>query len=224
MGTGILRVQIVAIIRGHQGDRELPAHFPQRLINGLLGLNTIVLNLQIEITLAKHGHKGARNPGGLIKATCLYQTRDLTVKASAQGDQAFAAIGKNLLVHPGLVVETLQMSRGNESTKIMVSLTVLCQQDQVEHPPLASGALVKPAPASNIELAPDDRLDAGLVRLFIKLDNAIHRAMISDGHGIHPVGSNPLQKRVDADCSVKEAILRVDMEVDKRGGGHHSNR
>ena len=86
VGTGVLWIQIMAIITGHHRDRKRLTHFPQSMVDGLLGLNSVVLDLQIKIALTKHGLICARNLGSLIQVTCLYQTWDLAVEAAAQGD------------------------------------------------------------------------------------------------------------------------------------------
>ena len=93
----------------------------------------------------------------------------------------------------------------------------------MEQPPFVTRSLIKPAPGSYVELASNDRLDTSLVCLFIKLDGTIHSAMISDGYRDHVVGGSPLQKRIDADCPIKEAVLCVHMEVDEISGGHCYN-
>ena len=48
--------------------------------------------------------------------------------------------------------------------------------------------------------------------------------MIRHGNGNHVEGGSPLQKRVDADCPIEEAVLGVDVKMNKIRGGHYSNR
>ncbi len=118
----------MAIISGHQGNRKCSTHFQQCLVDGFLGLNTIFLDLQIEIALTKHGLVGSRNLGSLIQTTGFYQTWNLTVEATTQGYQALTAIGKYCFVNPGLVIEALQGSCSNQPTKILVSFLVFNQR------------------------------------------------------------------------------------------------
>ena len=94
----------------------------------------------------------------------------------------------------------------------------------MEQAPFVTSSPIKPAPGSYVKLASNYWLDTSLVRFFIKLDDTIHRAVISDGYGDHLVGSSTLQKRVDANSPIKQAVLCVDVEVDKISRRHYSNR
>ena len=77
--------------------------------------------------------------------------------------------------------------------------------------------LVRQPPGRHVALAADDRFDAGLVGLLIKFHRPEHGAVIGDGHGFHAELPGPFEEPIDADGAVQQAVLGVDVEVNKPG-------
>ena len=71
--------------------------------------------------------------------------------------------------------------------------------------------LIEPAALCNVDLAADDRLDAALFRCFIKVDHAVHHAVIRNGNAFltHFL-------RLIAACTVQKAVFGVHMQMCKR--------
>src|SRR5450756_2699416 len=65
-----------------------------------------------------------------------------------------------LTVDPGLVVVALQMSVGGQAAKVLVSLPVLGQQNEMEGLAICLAFLVAHAPPGHVSLDANDRLHA----------------------------------------------------------------
>ena len=75
--------------------------------------------------------------------------------------------------------------------------------------------LVRAGRRGDVELAADDRLDSGLLGLDVELQGPVHGAVIGDGHAVHPVFLALGQQVRDPDGPVQQAVLGVDVEMDK---------
>ena len=76
-----------------------------------------------------------------------------------------------------------------------------------------SGCLIVPAFRGNVQLAPEDGFDSGLLSLLIEIHRAEHVAVIRDGNGGHSVLLGFLQQIAHADGTVQQAVLRVNMQM-----------
>ena len=74
----------------------------------------------------------------------------------------------------------------------------------------------------DVDLAADDRLDAGGHRLLVELDGAEHVAVVGDRQGRHAAFLGALDQVADLDGAVEEAVLAVQMEMDEIGVFHRN--
>ena len=65
----------------------------------------------------------------------------------------------------------------------------------------------------DIQFAADDRFDAGLFRLGIEFKCSEHRAMIGDGDTVHAVFLAFIEEIGDANGSIKQTVLGMNMEM-----------
>ncbi len=71
MSLGILRQDVVDIIGRHQLHGKLPAHTHQPLIDGFLGRDPVILQLQKEVSLSENCFiPPCRSAGLLIHSPC----------------------------------------------------------------------------------------------------------------------------------------------------------
>jgi len=85
----------------------------------------------------------------------------------------------------------------------------------------AAGRIFVGAPTgSDIHLAANDGLYSVTIGLLIEVDGPEDIAVIRHGNGGHLIFLGPFQQILDADCTVQEAVLGVDMQVDERGVFH----
>ena len=73
--------------------------------------------------------------------------------------------------------------------------------------------LVEPGPAlgRHIDLAANDGLDALRLAGTVKVDGAVHDAVVRDGAGVLPHGLDDPRQVPDAAGAVQKAIFRMDM-------------
>ena len=110
-----------------------------------------------------------------------------------------------------------EASRG-ELDEVAVADVVGGQEGEVValHPPRTTGSVI----VDEVYLAPDDRLDAVLRARLVKLDGAVHDAMIGESEGGLPeLGGAPCQ-RIDLACAVEQGVLGVDVQVCAGGLAH----
>ena len=75
--------------------------------------------------------------------------------------------------------------------------------------------LVKTRPRRDIDLAADDGLHARRLRRLVKVDCAVHHAVVGDGDRVLPQLLDPVHEPRDAARAVKQAVLRMNMQMDK---------
>ena len=78
--------------------------------------------------------------------------------------------------------------------------------------------LVMKRAGGHIDLAADNRLDAGLSAGFIESHSSVHDAMIRHGKSGHVQLFRALSNLVDAAGTVEQGILGMDMEMDEAYG------
>ena len=79
--------------------------------------------------------------------------------------------------------------------------------------------LVVQGAGSHIDFTADNGAQPRLGGLGVKLQGTEHGAVVGDGHGLHPVSLGLLEQRIDADRAVEQAVLGVDMQMNKRAFG-----
>ena len=75
---------------------------------------------------------------------------------------------------------------------------------------------IEPAALCNVDLAADDRLDAALFRCFIKVDHAVHHAVIGNGNAFLPHLLRFIEQLFNAASAVQKAVFGVHMQMCKR--------
>ena len=73
----------------------------------------------------------------------------------------------------------------------------------------------------DLDLAAEDRLNAGFFCRFVEGDGAEHVAVVGDGDRLHFRGGDPLDEVLHLHCAVQHRVLRMDVKVRELGLGHH---
>ena len=109
---------------------------------------------------------------------------DLALQARRQPDQSLGVLGQIALAHPRLVVKAVQRGLRADLRQVLVAGLVLGQHDQVVVAvALRLGAMV--FLLADVELAAQDRLDPGVLRVVEKVHRAEDVAMVGHGDGRH---------------------------------------
>ena len=74
---------------------------------------------------------------------------------------------------------------------------------------------VRNGPGRHIDLAADDGLDARGLGGLVKIDAAVHNAVVRNGDGILSQLLDPVHELVDPAGAVQQAVFRMDMKVYK---------
>ena len=211
--VGLLAVEVVAVVGGHQLDAQLPAQLHEALVGHLLFRDAVFLQLEVE-AVAKDLLQLDRLGPGAVRVVVGEAPGDLAVQAGGEGDQALLVPEEHLLVDARLVVEPLGLGNGGQFHQVLVAGPVHGQQDDMEV--VARGpVLQEPALLGDVELAAHQGPDAGLFRLFVEFQGPVHGAVIGDRHGLHVVFPGAVDEIGQPDGTVQHGVLGMDVEMDK---------
>ncbi len=80
--------------------------------------------------------------------------------------------------------------------------------------------LIEPRACGHIDLAPDNRLNSGFQRFFIKMNDAIHRAVVCNGGSRLSELGRSRDEIPDAARAVQETVFTVDVQMHERHTDH----
>ncbi len=147
------------------------------------------------------------------------QIGNLAGETAGHRDETVLVRGEQFLVNARLVIIALQMRGGGELDEIFVAGVVLCQQAEmminVASAAGAAGFLFQPAAGRDINLAADDGLDAFFARGLVKINRAVHRAVIGDGERGELQFMRFFHQPVQPAGAIEQRILGVQMKMNK---------
>ena len=216
MGLHIVGIGIVDVVGGDQGNPQSPAHRHQSHIDFLLVLVAVVLQLQKEVSLAKNVQVLESRLVRRREVVPDDIARHFSRQASARRNDPLVKLAQKRLVDAGLIVIAFRKGTAHDLHEIGVALVVLSQKDQVIVP-VVSGPLlpVEPRSGRHIYFAADDRFDPCLFGRFIKIDHAVHDAVIGDGSAVHAKFLDALYIFFDLVGSVQQRVFGVDVQMCK---------
>ena len=180
------------IIRRHQFNAQLFRHLHQLLIHKRLLRDSVILQLQKIIPFSEDLFIFQRLVLRFVIQPFRYIALYFPCQTRAQRNDPLAVRPEYFLIHPRLVIISLHKSFGNDLHQIRVPGVILRQQNQMIVSVFPSGKFsVKPGVGRHIDLASEDRFDAGCFRRTIKIDHAVHHAMIGDRRAVHPEFFHP---------------------------------
>ena len=205
----------MGVVGGDEGQTGFPGQAQDALIHPRLLGDAVILQFEIEVLRPEDLRKlqGLLLRPGII---IVHQTAgDLPCQAGGQGDEAPGMPAQQLQIHPGLAVKALLEGAGDHLAQIPVAFLVFAQQHQV--PGLAVEAVdtVAHAARGHIDLAADDGAYAGGLGGLVKINDAVHNAVVRDGHGVLPQRLDPLHDRADAACAVEQAVFGMDVKMNE---------
>ena len=213
LGVGVLFLQVVAVVGGHQGHVQLPGQGHQPGQHDTLLPDAVVHDLDEEILLAEDVLHLPHIGHGVLVPVLEEQLGQVPGQAGGEADQPLAVLPDQLVVHARLVIIAREEALGAQVHQVLVAGVVFAQQNQVAVLP-AHIALVRAVPA-DIGLAADDRVHPRVLHGRIKVNNPVHHAVIGDGAAVHAQGLEPLHQFGDAAGAVQQAVFRMQMQVCK---------
>ena len=214
VGVGVLVPQVVAVVGGDQRDPGALRQRAHALADLILDLEAVVLDLEVEVPGPEHlavEHRGAERAVGVVVDEI---ARHLTLGAGRQRDQALGVRREQLVVDARLVVEALEEGERREAHEVLEAALVARQEHQVVR--RLPGAVVA-APAGDVGLHAQDRLDAGLPGRLVELHGPEQGAVVGEGQGRHAELGGPLHHAGDRARAVEQRVVAVVVEVDELG-------
>ena len=129
-----------------------------------------------------------------------------------EGYQALVILFQKLHVHAGLIIIPLREPLAYNLHQIGIAHIVLCQEHQMIIAVLTARQLpVKTGMGRHVNLTADHRVDPRFFGRFIKIDNAVHNAVIRDRGAVHPQFFDIFHIFFDLVGAVQETVFRVDV-------------
>ena len=208
---GILLLYVVDVVRRHEADARLIAQALQQRIDGGFLLQTLILNLQEEVSFSKY----IEIFQSLRFRTLVIAPRQRLLHPSGQtgagGDDSAAVSAQQFIVDPRFIIKAFRITTGDYFDQIPVSLVRFRQENQMSRPLVALRILVEARARRRVDLAADDRLDPGFFRRTVKIHDAEHRAVVRNREGVHAQLRRPRHQRLDARGSVQQAVFRMNV-------------
>ena len=225
MGFPVFALDVMHVVGRDQREIEFLRPGNEGAVDGVLLRDSVVLQLHIEIAGRKDLPIVVKRGLGLIELAFLDLERDFALEAGGKPDQTLRMFRENLLVDARLVVEAVEVRRGDKLNEIFVADFVLRQQDQmIRGVAGVRGFLFEAAARRDIRLAPDDRLQPLLLRGLVELDGTVHVAMIGHGHRRHLACMRFVDNIGNTAGPVEQAVLGVQVKMDKIRVLHQNSR
>ena len=213
VGLRVLLAEIVGIIGADHGNPGFLMDFQNRLVYQLLIPDTVVLKLQIKVLRAKQ----LRHLKGVCLGVIIFAVAEtagnLTCQTGGQSDQALGMLPQQPLIDSRLDIKALRPSQRHHVGKVPIPLLVFAQQNKMPAFAVELMYLVKPGTPlrGNIDLAANDGLDTRRLTGAVKVDHAVHHAVIRNGAGSLPHGLDDFGQFLDLAEAIQQAELRMNV-------------
>ncbi len=138
------------------------------------------------------------------------------LQAGRQADQSLRMLGEKLLADARLVVEAVQRCLGDDLHQVAVAFVALGEHNQVVVAvAFGRGAMV--VLLADVELAPEDWLDAGFLCRVDELDGSEDIAVVGHGDRGHAEFLYPVDELLGFAGSVEHGVIGMQMEVNEFG-------
>ena len=215
LGLRVLPSEIVTVVGGHQGKPRGGGQIRKHGQNGLLLGHAVILQLNIEMILAKQlaiAHSGGTGGGNV---TLGEQTGDPSAKAGRKRDQPFRVRAQKLLVHARLVVKALGIGARNHLDQVSVSRHILTEKHQMVSVSVRARRLVKARIRRNVDLTSDDGMHPCLAAGAVKGDHAVHGTVIGNGHRLLSAFLDPCGDLGDPTRAVEQAVFAMQVKMNE---------
>lgn len=149
---------------------------------------------------------------------------DDACRARRKGDKSVRVLPQHFQIDPGFVIKAVGKSDAAEANEVSVTGKILGEENEMVvdtpaaaffHALLIDFLVEARSLRHDVHLASDDRLDAGFFCRLIEFDRPEHDSVVGEGDGRHLVLDGRLDQAVDRCRTVKEAVMRVVMKMDK---------
>ena len=141
----------------------------------------MILNFQEVIVLAEDVNILLYQPVSLILVVLNQCPRHITGNTGRQADNSLMVLPQKFLVHTRLIVHALDIGQRHQLYQILIAGLIFSQQNQmvilgsIDFLTFLAGA------GSKVHLTANNGLNALLLAFFIKINRAIHDAVVGNG-------------------------------------------
>ena len=214
----VLALHVMAVVRRDEADAVLVRELDETFVRLALLGQAVILDLEEIIVLAEDVDVLAHERVGLVKIARDQRARHFAGDAGRQADDALVIFAQQLVVDARLVIKALDVCIRHELHEVAIAFLIFREQDQMIILHAVHFGAFLPIARRDIDLAADDRLHALRDRFLVKINDAIHRAVIRDGDRVHARRLRRRDELRDAARAVEQAELRVNMKVRERDG------
>ena len=203
------------IVRRNGFDAERFCKRPELWKHFQLFRNAVVLQFNIEI-LAEHRLQA---PCNFISARILSaqeRLRNVARKASRQADQPFMMRFKKIVIDARFIIESVNKRFRGKIHQIPISGLVLCKENQMRRIAVARIADRIVSALGDIGFHAENRFDPFRLACAVKVDHAVHHAVIRNGKRGLPKRFCALHEFRNARRAVEKTVLRMNMQMNKR--------
>ena len=204
----------MGVVGGCHGDAGLPCQLDELRQHRVVLFQTVILQFDVVVSLPKEVPIPQCHLLGTLIVSRQNRLGHLAGKTGGHADKPFVVLFQQLLIHTGLGIKAFHEGGGDHLDQVFVTGLVFAQQDQMVVA-VDLVHLVKASAGRHIDFAADNGLDARLFCRLVELQAAVHDAVVGAGNGGLSALLYPVHQLVDAAGSVQEAVLRMDMQVDK---------
>ena len=222
MGRCVLGAQIVHVAGPDHGEARVGRQGQQAGVDALVLIDAGVLQLDVDVLAAEDLHEAVELLPRARRIAGQQRLAGAAQEAARERDDAAGVLLEQRVVDARLVVVALEIAERAELDEGRgEALGRLGQQRQVV-PVALRRVLARAAVVDEVDLAPQQRLDARLPGAAVELERARHRAVIGDPDRGHAELHRTLDELRDAAGAVQDRVLGMDVQmgVTRHGGSH----
>ena len=141
--------------------------------------------------------------------------RNRAGQAGRKGDQPLVPLPKQIQIDTGFPVKAVQKRLRDHIAQIFIAPSILAQQDQVIRVIVHAVDPIAHLSPGDINLTANDGLDPGGFGGFVKINTAVHHAMVCNGNGVLPQLLYPVHHPVNPAGTVQETVFCMHVQMNK---------
>ena len=211
----ILPGKVMCVVCRHKRNAGFLRHTDQLTVHLGLLRDAMILYFQKVVVFPKNTAIPQGSLFRLFIPAIGYEPRQLTSQTGRQADEALMKLFQQFMVDTRLHIKTFRKAKADHVNQIAVSGHILAQQNQVAVPFAAGVGAAAAGTRGNIDLAADDGVNIPFFRGAVKVDCAVHYAVVSDCDCRLSELCDAVHQLLDAARAVEQAIFGVYVEMGK---------
>ena len=215
MKLAVLAAHVMRIVRCNQRNIHFGRKFFQLVANLRLLLQAVILYFQKKILSPENVNVFLNQFLSLRKFVVENGAGDFADDASTKRDKSFVIFAQLFLVDTRAIIKTLNARRRRQLYQIFIARVVFGKQNQMKIFCAVSLFAVEERAGRDVNFTADNRLNAASLRRLVKINHAVHCAVIRYREGIHAEIFRGVEQVVNPRRAVKQAVFGVNMQMNK---------